>query len=290
MTLASFIIFNPSTGIYREIHFYKDPYASFGFGFDDTNDDYKIVGVDIYMAHDVENDDEDQGDYVAVGVRTEVEVYSLKSDSWSLVESSLFEDSIEYKESGALIDNHLVHWKFWNPSTGKLRVGCFNLRSNRWGDDVPLPDSIPLTFENVCFDDVEFPPVGVLDGCLCLLSENSPSKAVDVWVMKEYGVKDSWVKLVSIPNRHAYRPLQVCPLAYGKGSQSELLVRADSRSTFFWFNIRDKTWRGTEILVAPAYPAACTCKGSLASIPGGVPFPIQASKNQQGTMQVSVSI
>lgn len=268
-------------------------YANFGFGFDDANDDYKIVGVEIYMGSEEEEDeeDEDDEDYVAVGVMREVKVYSLKSDSWSLVEKTFAEDSTEYKESGVVIDNHLVHWKFWNRSTGNLRIGCFDLRSNQWGDDVPLPDSIPQTFMNVCFDDVKFPPVGVLDGCLCLLSENSLSNAVDVWVMKEYGVKDSWVKLVSIPNRHAFRPLKVCPFAYGKGSQSELLVRVDSQSPFFWFNIRDKTWTSTEILVAPAYPVACMCKGSLVSIPGGVPFPIQASKNQgRGTMQASVSL
>lgn len=39
--------------------------------------------------------------------------------------------------------------------------------------------------------------IGELEGCLCILC-NYIQKRVDVWVMKDYGVKESWTKLFSV--------------------------------------------------------------------------------------------
>ncbi|KAL3507359.1 hypothetical protein ACH5RR_032741 [Cinchona calisaya] len=39
---------------------------------------------------------------------------------------------------------------------------------------------------------------GVLGGCLSVLFDYERTHA-DVWVMKEYGVRDSWSKVVSVP-------------------------------------------------------------------------------------------
>jgi len=174
---------------------------------------------------------------------------------------------------------------FWNPSNEKYRIGCFNLRSNLWADDVPLPDYSSETDSNVHSVDVLFQTygnnlndlvkLGVFDGCLCLLTENSQDIGVDVWVMKEYGIRDSWLRLVSIQDTGFRQPFKICPFAYRKGSKSEVLVRMHPQSAFYWFNITDKKWRSAEMHLASAYPEACMCKESLVGIPGGGHFQVQ---------------
>lgn len=39
--------------------------------------------------------------------------------------------------------------------------------------------------------------IGVLDGCLCVFA-GVQDVGIDVWVMKEYGTKESWKKVFSI--------------------------------------------------------------------------------------------
>lgn len=117
--------------------------------------------------------------------------------------------------------------------------------------------------------------LGVFDGCLCLLTENCQGIGDGVWVTKEYGIRDSWMKLVSSQCTDVHQPLKACPFAYRKGSKSEIMVRTDSQSAFYRFNITDKKWGSAEMPLASAYPEACMCKESLVSIPGGLQFQVQ---------------
>lgn len=51
--------------------------------------------------------------------------------------------------------------------------------------------------------------LGVLGELLCAVCNYHESRVVDVWVMKVYGVKDSWTKLVCIPhpNDNRWNPI-----------------------------------------------------------------------------------
>ncbi|KAG4131249.1 hypothetical protein ERO13_D09G195001v2 [Gossypium hirsutum] len=65
--------------------------------------------------------------------------------------------------------------------------------------------------------------LGVLDGCLCVLCSYGRLYA-EVWVMKEYGKRESWTKLVTIP----YTPIPgyemfLTPLSVSKSG--EILLR-----------------------------------------------------------------
>lgn len=60
--------------------------------------------------------------------------------------------------------------------------------------------------------------MGDLDGCLCILSKRSPSLTV-MWVMKDYGIKDSWTQVtVELPVDYPDRVLQLDlrPIGYSK--------------------------------------------------------------------------
>ncbi|KAF9622034.1 hypothetical protein IFM89_029318 [Coptis chinensis] len=69
--------------------------------------------------------------------------------------------------------------------------------------------------------------VGVLGGCLCVVCGFS-SLRVDVWLMKVYGVKDSWTKMFSISHLEVIRS-SVCgffirPLCYSKNDEIVLVM------------------------------------------------------------------
>jgi F-box interacting protein len=41
--------------------------------------------------------------------------------------------------------------------------------------------------------------LGVMRDCLCIFQRESDHSSIDVWLMKEYGDKDSWIKLICLP-------------------------------------------------------------------------------------------
>ena len=65
------------------------------------------------------------------------------------------------------------------------------------------------------FGDKEFHMnVGELDGCLSI-SCNYFQVHVDVWVMKEYGMKDLWVKMYTVGQSRVIKSFEfVLPIAY----------------------------------------------------------------------------
>ena len=262
---SSRTVCNPCTGIYKEIYNFAVPgcLTNYGSGYDDVNDDYKVVRLTDQTFHNGSR-------YM---VRRMAEVYSLKLDCWSMVEVGSCRGESQHLGSAALIESHLLHWRYCHIGYGTYQISCFDLRNNRWGNDVPLPDfSVEIDTSKRTYL-VNF---GVLDGCLCLMTSNYQSIEDDLWVMKNYGVKDSWVKLASISYMNLSPPSKISPVACAKGSQSEILmIRKDSPSKLFWYNIGDKTLRWPELHDVPAYYEACISKGSIVSIPGGVSFKLE---------------
>jgi len=223
-----------------------------------------------------------------VGVSREVKVYSLKSDSWSLIEkTACIQVSMEALENNALIDSHLVHWRFGNSSNDEHRIGCFDLRNNGWADDVPLPDFCSQRGTNTAArsaniqsqaygnKQVHIQHLGVLDGCLCLLTMDFQRYEHDIWVMKEYRVKDSWVKLLRIPRIISLEWLKISPFVCGKGSRSKNLREEELRSKLA------ETVRCIATDGLPPYCQACVCNGSLVSIPDGEWCEIQAMDDEE---------
>ena len=82
-----------------------------------------------------------------------------------------------------------------------------------------------------------FTTVGVLGGCLCWLTRGTATTAMkqyDFWVMKEYGVKESWTKVViNIPF------LCLRPLSFLKND--EALLEIDGKLVLY--NPREETHR-----------------------------------------------
>lgn len=123
----------------------------------------------------------------------EVRVLSVGSGVWRSIGSSVYPFWIQ--SSGVCI-NGVIHWIV---GTGKLRLrleDCFVIYA--------------LDVESECFQEFPLPrgtfhtgkvelELGVLQGCLTV---NACYKnTISVWVMKEYGVEQSWTKEYVIRNK-----------------------------------------------------------------------------------------
>ncbi|MBA0795262.1 hypothetical protein Gohar_006149, partial [Gossypium harknessii] len=117
------------------------------------------------------------------------------------------------RQLGFLANNVLHLLAFKTPESSKRDLVGFDLRSEEFSL-VELPDF--CLDENIYFD------VKAMGGYLCLSATywELGDIVADVWIMKEYGVKESWVKLMSstYPDLLLCSPSEV-PLAFSKNAK-----------------------------------------------------------------------
>ncbi|XP_074266008.1 F-box protein CPR1-like [Silene latifolia] len=182
--LLPLALVNPFTRTYIEFQT-TDPdivKGYIGFGFDECSNDYKVVVVS--------GMNKSYSDYRVTTV------YSVNLKSWKVVDRAFTSDFMEEpytRYNGVLVNDNLLHWIIVKRSDRKRRIGCFDIISETWQEDVLFPDHYydPTRKGN-------FLDFGVLDGCLFTSFVNQIELFFDVWVMKEYGVHESWTKLLSI--------------------------------------------------------------------------------------------
>ncbi|KAI3465626.1 hypothetical protein Pfo_022289 [Paulownia fortunei] len=144
----------------------------YGMGYDVVGDDYKVVKISFVHKH-----------------LLETELYSLRSDSWRKIQSfpgnSLSYSNCEFV-NGAL--NWMVHH-----CCGVARssvIISFDLSTEKY-EEVDQPKYSPTPSSR---DTVE---VTVLKGMLCVFLNYMPTAFV-LWMMKDYGVEESWTKIYDI--------------------------------------------------------------------------------------------
>lgn len=194
-------------------------YIIYGFGYDNLNDDYKVVGIFcVFCGGNV--------------YETEVRVYSLESDSWRTIED--FKGGVPLDDSGKYANGKL----HWVASHGFDSYHSWNIVSLDLGNETYGEVERPEYGEGV-----HYWIFGVLGGCLSVLCDYERTR-VDVWVMKEYGVRESWSKVVSVPymddpgkSRYSF---PVCLLRNGE----VLLVFG---SGLVVYNLKNSTFRYLQI-------------------------------------------
>jgi hypothetical protein len=146
---------------------------------------------------------------------------------------------------GAFVENSL-HWVVEN-SKAPLIV-AFNLAQEVF-KEVPLP----VADKRYHID------VSLLGGCLCITVNDEnliQTDKVDVWVMKEYGVRDSWCKLFSCSNKAL---LCSKPLCYSSDKNKVLLETHFKK--LFWYDLKSEKF--TRVLGTPKFNEAMIFVGSL---------------------------
>ncbi|KAE8660101.1 F-box and associated interaction domains-containing protein [Hibiscus syriacus] len=134
--------------------------------------------------------------------------------------------------------NGALHWRNDLPRRGDF-IRSFDFNTEQFGT-VPPPDHF-LELDNY---DADCTTNGVLGGCLFIF--HCPDfKQIDIWVMKEYGVKESWTKQfvieVTYPKRYGsgyYEPLLV--LSNGE------IIMLEHKVTIVCYNQKRKHIRGTK--------------------------------------------
>ncbi|KAI8556175.1 hypothetical protein RHMOL_Rhmol05G0231400 [Rhododendron molle] len=138
----------------------------FGFGYDESIDDYKVVRF-----------------FSSTGCReVQVKVYTLRSDSWRRIRD--FPLSRFPKGLGTFVNGSL-HWIVVNES---YNIVSLDLAKETYGE-VLQPEYGDGYLHDITLD--------ILNGCLCIVRYRD--SCADVWVMKEYGIRESWTMLGVVP-------------------------------------------------------------------------------------------
>uniref|UniRef100_A0A1J3HLB3 F-box protein CPR30 n=1 Tax=Noccaea caerulescens TaxID=107243 RepID=A0A1J3HLB3_NOCCA len=269
-------IFNPST---RQIHRLPPSpidlpegsttrgYVFYGLGYDSVNDDYKIVRMVQFKR--------DSDDELGCSFPYEVKVFSLKKNSWKRIDSNFptiqllfyFYYHLLYRRGYGVLAGNSLHWVLpRRPGLIAFNIIIrFDLALEEF-EIVRLPEAVMNGEIDIQMD------IGVLDGCLCLMC-NYDQKHVDVWMMREYNVRDSWSKAFTVMKPKSVKSFAYMrPLVYSKDRGKVLLEINNTK--LVWFDVESKKLSTLRIKDCPSsYSAEIVvsslvlgCKGDLANI------------------------
>ncbi|XP_062027295.1 F-box/kelch-repeat protein At3g06240-like isoform X2 [Rosa rugosa] len=142
----------------------KFTYCFYGFGYDSSSDDYKVI--------------RGFADYLAKKIM--IHIFSLKTGSWRTVEDI---DYVTLITQQGLFLNGALHW-LYNLPEGGSRILSFDLEAEKFHKTIPLP-----------YDDWFFDLL-IHKNCLCVLACPTRTNTFNIWMMKEYGVKESWTEVL----------------------------------------------------------------------------------------------
>ncbi|KAJ8547110.1 hypothetical protein K7X08_010696 [Anisodus acutangulus] len=217
------MLWNPCTGKYKEFQdsFVKSAvscYIRYGFGYDASNDDYKVVKIFSFP--------KDEGK-----CENMVQIYSLRTNSWKM--SKGFDSGYINAHSGVSL-NEALHWEVshCHGSGANSEIMTFDLATETYGV-MALPS---------CGDGNISWTLSVLGGRLVACCNYYPDKT-DMWVMKEYGAEKSWTKLVSLSSPFG-RMCYISPLFVSKNAD-EFLVKLGTDISLY--NTRNASYKSLEI-------------------------------------------
>ncbi|XP_015573331.1 F-box/kelch-repeat protein At3g23880 isoform X2 [Ricinus communis] len=176
-------LLNPSTRVFNRLPNLgfgrkSGSYSVFGFGYDSEIDDYKVVAVFCFQ---------NKNSSVGFGYESIVKVCTLRTNCWRRTGS--FGYGVPYDVSGKYV-NCTLNWPVMSEGDSGLMwiIVSFDIKRETY-KEVMQPDYGELVYDRT---------LGVLDGCLCVMCNYHAVRA-DFWVMKEYGVRESWIRLVTVP-------------------------------------------------------------------------------------------
>ncbi|GKC84135.1 F-box associated domain containing protein [Tanacetum coccineum] len=181
-------IYNPTT---RRSNLLRRPHRLdweevdyLGFGYDELSHDYKVV-------------------ITTFELKMPTIIYSLKTGKWK--EIGHFPCADLYDNGKPL--NGALHWvALDSTSLDPWKIVSLDLANETYGE-VLQPDY---------HKGYNYLELGVSGDWLCVLCDYVGNRVVDLWVMKVYGVKDSWTKLASIPYPDHLRGQTWAPLCISK--------------------------------------------------------------------------
>ncbi|XP_071716278.1 F-box protein CPR1-like [Rutidosis leptorrhynchoides] len=198
-----------------------------GYGYDHVNDEYKVVRLVQYR------------DLFNEIVHSSLEVYGTKRDGWREVEGG-FPYHVCYRRNFNVFCNGCLHWLVSKKPDRKL--GYMIVEFDLVTDELRLIVGPEFGDGNVRVS------LGVLGGCLCVVC-NDP-KMVDVWIMKGFGDKKTWIKLISSVDVKLVLDLDFLrPIVYSKSGREVLLEKNFER--LYWYDLENKTVKRLKVKGMP---------------------------------------
>ncbi|XP_015169727.1 F-box/kelch-repeat protein At3g23880-like [Solanum tuberosum] len=176
-------IWNPT--ISKSMKLLNSPWGTsfntkYGFGYDDSRDDYKALFIDHY--HDFNNGE-------VYNVRIVVTIYSLRNDSWKTLHDQL-KGIFLINHSGKFVNGML----YWIASTcidddDARNIISFDVANETWGSlEIPIRG-----------EDHSNIKLGVVGSDLAVLYTcHICATTSDVWILKDYRGNMSWTKRFTI--------------------------------------------------------------------------------------------
>ncbi|XP_026377635.1 F-box/kelch-repeat protein At3g06240-like [Papaver somniferum] len=164
----------------------------YGLGYDEENGDFKVVRVAQVDSRAECFDysvDESETEVLEFGRSYSVyQIYTLGSNSWKKCQTMAYKFHGELK-SGVMV-NGALHWWAIKRRDGYEAIISFDFTDEIFREVAIIEGS--MKHPPGSFKAYENNNVGVLGGCLCVLHKTLDK--VDVWVMHEYGINESWMK------------------------------------------------------------------------------------------------
>ncbi|XP_021766318.1 F-box/kelch-repeat protein At3g23880-like [Chenopodium quinoa] len=139
----------------------------FGFGFDSSKNDYKVIRI-VYLKNP---------DFEALQVDAKIAIFRLSSSCWEVNGSA----SVPVLDTRQAYVNGVIHWLAYN----KLIVG-FDVKGEAFKDMM-----LPQTLQDANISDLT-----IASWCdlLSVFENGYWSGKLSLWIMKDYGAPKSWVK------------------------------------------------------------------------------------------------
>ncbi|KAL3630250.1 hypothetical protein CASFOL_023234 [Castilleja foliolosa] len=211
------LIINPATREFRSLFVPQSGYYfdTVAFGLDPNSGEYKVAMIGVHYDHTRYHPSYSPFSPPPLfrGAREAV-VYDFSTDSWRET-GIVFPEPFDYYQKSITL-NGAFHWM----PVGAIRnVPILSFRiSDEVIESIPLPGFYSWEHENHCAD------LFVLNKSLAIVLYYS-TECFEISVMNEYGVKDSWAKLVKLgPMRFAYTPLAF----WNSNDEDMLLLEGDT--------------------------------------------------------------
>ncbi|XP_016476675.1 F-box/kelch-repeat protein At3g06240-like [Nicotiana tabacum] len=131
----------------------------------------------------------EEDDYYEPDIKsTFVDIYSMREGLWRRPESSPYDHSFNDLDSRVLV-NRALHWLASRTSHYSFLIVAFDVSDEKF---LEVPTSTIIDNNNVGYYDLV-----ALKGSLCMLAYQiayPEENKIDVWMMREYGVEESWTK------------------------------------------------------------------------------------------------
>uniref|UniRef100_A0A7N2LHG5 F-box domain-containing protein n=1 Tax=Quercus lobata TaxID=97700 RepID=A0A7N2LHG5_QUELO len=222
-------------------------YSSFGFGYDPSNNDYKVVRITQFYEI----------------VFFEVKVYNLKSQRWKKIEKQWPIEGIRSKQSVSL--NGAFHWIVVQ-NDGSKSILAFDLANEKFRLYRKSRNEDLLSLE-------------VLGGCLCFMGCGPEfPDYYDFWLMKEYGDESSWTRICKIElDAEPWNFEYFKPLLFSKNGKKILMEGID----LIWYDITTKRGKKVKNRSFPKRFKTATCIGSLLLLDGDNVIDLKQKKNKR---------